>query len=46
MEKQFIVVMSNLNYNVPEEEALIEPEKMLIDLKKVLIDLEKGNINL
>ena len=37
---QFTVVMPNLNYNVPEKEVLIDPEKMLIHSKKALIDLK------
>ena len=34
-----------MNYNVPEKEVLIDPEKVLIDPKKALIDLEKISIH-
>ena len=33
-----------MNYNVPEKEVLIDPEKVLIDPKKALIDLENISI--
>ena len=41
----FFVILYNLNYNVPEKEVLIDPEKMLIDPKKALIDLENVSIH-
>ena len=33
-----------MNYNVPEKEVLVDPEKVLIDPKKALIDLENISI--
>lgn len=39
------VILYNLNYNVPEKEVLIGPEKVLIDPKKALIDLENISIH-
>ena len=37
LEKQFIAGMPNLNYNVPEKEVLIDPEKMLIYSERVIV---------
>ena len=34
-----------MNYNGPEKEVLIDPEKVLIDPKKALIDLENISIH-
>lgn len=34
-----------MNYNVPEKEVLVDPEKVLIDPKKALIDLKKISIH-
>lgn len=34
-----------MNYNVPEKEVLIGPEKVLIDPKKALIDLVNISIH-
>lgn len=41
----FFVILYNLNYNVPEKEVLIDPEKVLIDPQKALIDLENISIH-
>lgn len=38
------LILYNLNYNVPEKEVLVDPEKVLIDPKKALIDLENISI--
>ena len=43
----FFVILYNLNYNVPEKEVLIDPEKALIDLENISIhnSIDKLNAN-